>query len=147
MTTAAEAGGGPSPALARLWAGWRSQYISRITTDTTLILSVIGSSVSLALRQAMVAVGGLVMLLLTSAKLTGLLLLLVPVVVAPIFLLGRRLRVLARENQDWIASSSGTALEKFWIQCLPSRLISASTRVESAFTTEIPTPCRPPETA
>lgn len=87
------------------------EIISRITTDTTLILSVIGSSVSLALRQVLVALGGLVMLLLTSAKLTGLLLLLVPVVVAPIFLLGRRLRVLARENQDWIASSSGTASE------------------------------------
>lgn len=87
------------------------EIISRITTDTTLILSVIGSSVSLALRQAMVAVGGLVMLLLTSAKLTGLLLLIVPVVLVPIIVLGRRLRGLSRENQDWIAASSGTASE------------------------------------
>ncbi|WP_299360856.1 ABC transporter transmembrane domain-containing protein [uncultured Paracoccus sp.] len=87
------------------------EIISRITTDTTLILSVIGSSVSLALRQTLVAIGGLGMLLLTSAKLTGLLLLLVPVVVVPIIVLGRRLRVLARQNQDWIATSSGSASE------------------------------------
>ncbi|QJD17326.1 ABC transporter transmembrane domain-containing protein [Paracoccus sanguinis] len=87
------------------------EIISRITTDTTLILSVIGSSVSLALRQAMVAVGGLVMLLLTSAKLTGLLMLVVPVVLVPIIVLGRRLRGLSRENQDWIAASSGSASE------------------------------------
>ena len=87
------------------------EIISRITTDTTLILSVIGSSVSLALRQTMVAVGGLVMLLLTSVKLTGLMLLIVPVVLVPIIVLGRRLRGLSRENQDWIAASSGTASE------------------------------------
>ena len=87
------------------------EIISRMTTDTTLILSVIGSSVSLALRQMLVAVGGLVMLLLTSAKLTGLMLLIVPVVLVPIIVLGRRLRGLSRENQDWIAASSGTASE------------------------------------
>ncbi|PZO67103.1 MAG: ABC transporter [Paracoccus denitrificans] len=87
------------------------EIISRITTDTTLILSVVGSSVSLALRQAMVVIGGMVMLLLTSAKLTGLLLLLIPIAAAPLFLLGRRLRGLGRENQDWIAQASGNASE------------------------------------
>ena len=104
------------------------EIISRITTDTTLILSVISSSVSLALRQAMVATGGMVMLLLTSAKLTGLLMLLIPVVVAPIIILGRRLRVLSRENQDWIAASSGSASES---------LLAAQT--VQAFTAEAPT--------
>uniref|UniRef100_UPI0035B4DF27 ABC transporter transmembrane domain-containing protein n=1 Tax=Paenirhodobacter enshiensis TaxID=1105367 RepID=UPI0035B4DF27 len=87
------------------------EIISRITTDTTLILSVIGSSVSVALRNALILIGGLGMLMVTSAKLTGLVLLLVPAVIVPIVVLGRRLRGLSRENQDWIAASSGTASE------------------------------------
>lgn len=87
------------------------EVLSRITTDTTLILSVIGSSVSIALRNALILVGGLIFMLLTSAKLTGLVLLLVPAVLVPIIVLGRRLRVLSRENQDWIAASSGNASE------------------------------------
>ncbi|MDV7270461.1 ABC transporter transmembrane domain-containing protein [Thioclava sp. A2] len=87
------------------------EIISRITTDTTLILSVIGSSVSVALRNVLILFGGMAMLLVTSAKLTGLVLLIVPAVVIPIVTLGRRLRTLSRENQDWIASSSGSASE------------------------------------
>ncbi|MGB0439074.1 MAG: ABC transporter transmembrane domain-containing protein [Paracoccaceae bacterium] len=87
------------------------EVLSRITTDTTLILSVIGSSVSVALRNVLILVGGLVLMLLTSAKLTGLVLLIVPAVIVPIMVLGRRLRVLSRENQDWIANSSGNASE------------------------------------
>jgi ATP-binding cassette subfamily B protein len=87
------------------------EVLSRITTDTTLILSVIGSSVSVALRNVLILLGGVVMLLFTSAKLTGLVLLVVPVVMIPIIVLGRRMRVLSRENQDWIAKSSGKASE------------------------------------
>ncbi|MEM9967955.1 MAG: ABC transporter transmembrane domain-containing protein [Pseudomonadota bacterium] len=87
------------------------EVLSRITTDTTLILSVIGSSISVALRNTLIFVGGLAMMLLTSPKLTGLALLIVPLVVFPILTLGRRLRVLSRENQDWIAASSGNASE------------------------------------
>jgi len=87
------------------------EVLSRITTDTTLILSVIGSSVSVALRNILMLVGGLVLLMLTSAKLTGLVLLIVPAVVVPIVVLGRRLRGLSRESQDWIANSSGSASE------------------------------------
>lgn len=87
------------------------EVLSRITTDTTLILSVIGSSVSIALRNALMLIGGLVLLMLTSAKLTGLVLLIVPAIVIPIVLLGRRLRGLSRESQDWIANSSGSAAE------------------------------------
>ncbi len=87
------------------------EVLSRITTDTTLILSVIGSSVSVALRNALIFLGGLAFLFLTSPKLTGLMLLIVPVVVVPIVVLGRRLRGLSREHQDWIATSSGKASE------------------------------------
>jgi ATP-binding cassette subfamily B protein len=87
------------------------EVLSRITTDTTLILSVIGSSVSVALRNVLMLLGGTVLLLFTSLKLTGLVLLVVPAVVVPIAVLGRRLRVLSRENQDWIAESSGNASE------------------------------------
>ena len=87
------------------------EVLSRITTDTTLILSVIGSSVSVALRNVFIFLGGMVLMLLTSAKLTGLVLLIVPAVVVPIIILGRRMRVLSRENQDWIAKSSGNASE------------------------------------
>ena len=87
------------------------EVLSRITTDTTLILSVIGSSVSVALRNVFIFLGGMVLMLLTSAKLTGLVLLIVPIVIVPIIVLGRRLRVLGRENQEWIAKSSGNASE------------------------------------
>ncbi|RPE66954.1 ATP-binding cassette subfamily B protein [Pacificibacter maritimus] len=87
------------------------EVLSRITTDTTLILSVIGSSISVALRNIMILFGGMILLLFTSAKLTSLVLLLVPIVIIPIVVLGRRLRKLSRENQDWIASSSGSASE------------------------------------
>ncbi len=100
---------GLSPAFfERLLTG---EILSRITTDTTLILSVIGSSVSVALRHFLTLIGGLALLMLTSAKLSGLVLLLVPAIVVPIIVLGRRLRVLSRENQDLIASSSGKASE------------------------------------
>ncbi|WP_343081738.1 ABC transporter transmembrane domain-containing protein [Ostreiculturibacter nitratireducens] len=87
------------------------EVISRITTDTTLIQSVIGSSVSVALRNVLILIGGMALMLLTSAKLTGLVLLIVPAVIVPIVVLGRRLRALSRENQDWIAASSGSASE------------------------------------
>ncbi|SMR70980.1 ATP-binding cassette, subfamily B [Aliiroseovarius halocynthiae] len=87
------------------------EVLSRITTDTTLILSVIGSSVSVALRNVFIFIGGLILMLFTSAKLTGLVLLIVPAVIVPIVVLGRRLRVLGRENQEWIAKSSGNASE------------------------------------
>jgi ATP-binding cassette subfamily B protein len=87
------------------------EVLSRITTDTTLILSVIGSSVSIALRNLLLFIGGLVLMLFTSGKLTGMVLLVVPAVIVPIVVLGRRLRSLSRENQDWIAASSGNASE------------------------------------
>ncbi len=87
------------------------EVLSRITTDTTLILSVIGSSASIALRNVLMLFGGMGLLFWTAPKLAGLVLLIVPAVIVPIVLLGRRLRALSRENQDWIASSSGSASE------------------------------------
>ncbi|TVP97427.1 MAG: ATP-binding cassette domain-containing protein [Roseinatronobacter sp.] len=87
------------------------EVLSRLTTDTTLIQSVIGSSVSIALRNALMLMGGLILLGLTSAKLMGFVLLMVPVIIVPIVVMGRKLRKLSRENQDWIAASSGNASE------------------------------------
>jgi ATP-binding cassette subfamily B protein len=100
---------GMSPAFyERLMTG---EVLSRLTTDTTLVLSVIGSSVSIALRNTLTLIGGLVLLFFTSAKLTGMVLVGVPLVIVPILTLGRRLRVLSRESQDRIAESSAQASE------------------------------------
>jgi ATP-binding cassette subfamily B protein len=87
------------------------EVLSRITTDTTVILSVIGSSISVALRNVFILFGGMILMLLTSLKLTSLVFLIVPAIIIPILVLGRRLRTLSRENQDWIAASSGNASE------------------------------------
>jgi ATP-binding cassette subfamily B protein len=76
------------------------EVISRLTNDTTMLETVIGSSASMAIRNLLLLVGGLVMLALTSAKLTLLVLLGVPLVVPPIVLFGRRVRRLARATQD-----------------------------------------------
>ena len=80
-----------------------AEILSRLTTDTTLIQSVVGSSVSVALRNLLLLLGGSVMLLVTSPKLTGLVFLVVPFVVAPILILGRRVRRLSRASQDRVA--------------------------------------------
>jgi ATP-binding cassette subfamily B protein len=76
------------------------EVISRLTNDTTMLETVIGSSASMAIRNFLMLIGGLVMLALTSAKLTLLVLLGVPLVVVPIILFGRRVRRLARASQD-----------------------------------------------
>ena len=113
------------------------EVLSRITTDTTLILSVIGSSVSVALRNVLMLLGGIVLMALTSAKLTGLVLLVVPAVVVPIIVLGRRLRALSRENQDWIANSSGKASEALSaVQTVQAFTHEDETRGEFATVTE-----------
>jgi ATP-binding cassette, subfamily B, bacterial len=87
------------------------EVLSRLTTDTTLLLSVVGSSVSIALRNALTFAGALALLFVTSPKLTAMVLVVVPVVLLPILTLGRRLRVLSRESQDRIADSSAQASE------------------------------------
>lgn len=126
---------GMSPAFfERIMTG---EVLSRITTDTTLILSVIGSSVSIALRNMLIFAGGLVLMLVTSAKLTGMVLLLVPLIIVPIILLGRRLRLLSRENQDWIAQSSGSASEALLsVQAVQAYTYEAASRAAFGDVTE-----------
>ncbi|MDB5408581.1 MAG: transporter [Rhodospirillales bacterium] len=87
------------------------EILSRLTTDTTLLQTVIGSSLSQALRNALLLVGGLFMLAVTSAKLTSLVLLVVPLVVVPILIFGQRVRRLSRDSQDAIAGLSAYAEE------------------------------------
>ena len=87
------------------------EVLSRLTTDTTLLQAVIGSSVSIALRNALMFVGGLTMLAITSPKLTALVLLVVPLVVIPIVGYGRRVRRLSRESQDRVADVSAFSEE------------------------------------
>ena len=76
---------------------------SRITTDTTLLQTVIGSSASIALRNALMFIGGVVLLVLTNPKLTLVVLVSAPLVIAPILFLGRRVRRLSRSSQDRLA--------------------------------------------
>ncbi len=114
------------------------EVLSRITTDTTLIQSVIGSSASIAMRNVLLFLGGIVFMLFTSAKLTGLVLLIVPAVVVPILVLGRRLRKLSRENQDWIAASSGNASEALLsVQTVQAFTHESASRKQFADVTEL----------
>jgi ATP-binding cassette subfamily B protein len=87
------------------------EVLSRLTTDTTLIQAVVGTSISLALRNTLLFVGGLAMLFVTSAKLTSIILGLLVLVVVPIVLFGRRVRKLSRDSQDRIADASALAGE------------------------------------
>ncbi|MCE9677771.1 ATP-binding cassette domain-containing protein [Shewanella sp. AS1] len=76
------------------------EVISRFTADSTLLQSVVGSSLSMALRSFVTVIGGIVMMAITSLKLTALVLLAVPLVLGPIFILGRKVRALSRQSQD-----------------------------------------------
>ena len=76
------------------------EVISRLTNDTSMLETVIGSSASMAVRNFLLLIGGLVMLALTSPKLTAMVLVGVPLTVVPIILFGRRVRKLARASQD-----------------------------------------------
>lgn len=77
---------------------------SRITTDTTLIQSVIGSSASIALRNLLLLIGGILFLFITNPRLTSVVLICIPLVVGPIMFFGRRVRRLSRSSQDEIAN-------------------------------------------
>ena len=87
------------------------EIMSRLTTDTTLLQTVIGSSASMALRSFLTFVGGLILLLITNLKLTAFVLAGVPIVLVPIFLYGRRVRSLSRKSQDTIADVGSHAGE------------------------------------
>ncbi len=88
-----------------------SEIQSRITTDTTLLQTVIGSSVSIALRNILMFIGGVALLVLTNPKLSLVVLVSAPLVVAPILLFGRRVRRLSRRSQDRLADVGAQAGE------------------------------------
>ncbi len=87
------------------------EVLSRLTADTTLVQSVVGAGISIALRSFIMLMGGMVMLFVTSTRLAGLILVLVPLVVLPILIYGRKVRRLSRASQDRVADSSGVAGE------------------------------------
>lgn len=87
------------------------EILSRLTSDTTLVQNVVGSSLSIALRSSITLLGALAMLAVTSPRLTAMIVVLIPVVVVPIVLFGRRVRHLSRQSQDRIADTAALANE------------------------------------
>jgi ATP-binding cassette subfamily B protein len=87
------------------------EVLSRLTTDTTLIQALIGTSISMALRNSLLFLGGLVLLFITSPTLSSIIILALLLVVLPIVLFGRRVRTLSRASQDRIADASALAGE------------------------------------
>lgn len=87
------------------------EVLSRLTTDTTLVQSIAGVGISITLRSIINLVGSLVLLTLTSPRLTGMILVLIPLIVAPLIAIGRRVRKLSRASQDRVAETSGLADE------------------------------------
>ena len=83
------------------------EVLSRLTSDTAVIQAVISASLSQALRNILLLVGGLALLLVTNPKLTGLVLIVVPLVIVPIVVIGRRVRRLSRATQDRIGALGG----------------------------------------
>ena len=102
------------------------EVLSRLTTDTTLIQSVVGTSISMALRNVLLFTGGFAMMFVTSAKLSSIIIVLLVVVVLPIIAYGRRVRALSRDSQDRVADASAMAGE----------ILNAMTTVQ-AFTHEV----------
>ncbi|GFM52683.1 ABC transporter transmembrane domain-containing protein [Pseudomonas capsici] len=80
-----------------------SEIQSRLTADTTLLQSVVGSSLSVFLRSALMVIGGIILLFITNPKLTSIVVLTLPLVIVPILVFGRRVRRLSRETQDRVA--------------------------------------------
>jgi ATP-binding cassette, subfamily B, bacterial len=87
------------------------EILSRLTADTTLVQAISGVNLSIILRSSLSLIGALIMLGLTSAKLTGVILVLIPVVVAPLIIIGWRVRGLSRTSQDRLADTSSLADE------------------------------------
>jgi ATP-binding cassette subfamily B protein len=88
-----------------------SEIASRLTADTSIIEQVVGTTVSVALRNIVIGVGGIAFLFSTAPRLTGMILLGIPVVILPIILLGRRLQTISRQSQDRIADVGSIASE------------------------------------
>lgn len=89
------------------------EVLSRLTTDTTLVQSISGVSLSIALRSTITFTGALILLLVTNVQLAVYMLLLIPLVIVPLIAVGRRVRGLSRTAQDRIADTSGMAEETF----------------------------------
>ena len=87
------------------------EVLSRLTADTTLIQAISSTGIFIALRASVTLVGGLIMLAVTSPRLTGLILVLVPVVLVPVLVVGRRVRRLSRSSQDRLAEATAVAGE------------------------------------
>ena len=120
------------------------EVLSRLTTDTTLIQAVVGTSISMALRNALLFAGGLAMMFVTSLKLSSIIIVLLVVVVLPIIAFGRRVRRLSRDSQDRIADASAmageilnamTTVQAFTHENIEAERFGAS--VENAFRTAI----------
>jgi ATP-binding cassette subfamily B protein len=88
-----------------------SEIASRLTSDTTLIEQVVGTTVSIALRNSFTLIGGVAYLFVLSPKLAGLMLIGIPVVLLPLIVLGRRVRGFSRTSQDRIAAIGALAVE------------------------------------
>ena len=88
-----------------------SEIASRLTADTAILDQVIGSSVSVALRNLATGLGGIVYLIVLAPKLAALLLVGIPVVIVPLVLFGRKVRALSRSSQDRIADVGTTVSE------------------------------------
>jgi ATP-binding cassette subfamily B protein len=87
------------------------EVLSRLTTDTTLVQSIAGVNLSMMLRSAVQLVGAMALMIATSPSLAGMIVVLLPVVIAPLIIFGRKLRNLSRDTQDKIADTSGLAGE------------------------------------
>jgi ATP-binding cassette, subfamily B, bacterial len=87
------------------------EVLSRLTADTTLVQSIAGVNLSITLRSIITVAGSLVMLAVTSLKLTAIIVVLIPLLIVPLVILGRRVRKLSRTSQDRIADTSGLADE------------------------------------
>lgn len=87
------------------------EILSRLTADATLIQTVVGSSASVALRNILMFIGGTVLLTISSPKLTGLVFLMIPIVILPIVIFGRRVKRLSRDSQDRVADVASYAGE------------------------------------
>ena len=120
------------------------EILSRLTTDTSVLQMVVGTSVSIALRNALMLVGGTVLLAVTSARLTGLVFLVVPLVLVPILVFGRRVRRLSRVSQDRVADVGSYVDEALGairtVQAFGHEPVDRqrlASRVEAAFTTAV----------
>jgi ATP-binding cassette, subfamily B, bacterial len=87
------------------------EVLSRLTSDTTLVQTLVGSSISIALRSLVMLIGGMTMMLVTSAWLAGVMIVLLAIIVLPLWALGRRVRKISRTSQDKVADTSAMAGE------------------------------------